>query len=270
MSSCEKAIDSLPTEILQLILKGIFAGPNKDSLKSCTLVCSQWNAACGIYLFQRVKIVNDGHLNDFKAMLESKPDLRSYVYELVIQSTPQGQVPEPVEWFSNVPLTLAPYLPKVHTIEFVGLWELGDGLAANFFQELANFTSVTKLAVRNSFVALRMLQAFASALPALQELHIGETYPLPTNHPNAPPNLYSPSLTSLHLHLGLRYPESVDEGLTWALATRSRATLQSLSLLVYFSEASAVTEHLTVLGDQLRHLDLHLGISTGSPFEYES
>ncbi|KAF7790695.1 hypothetical protein EIP86_001651 [Pleurotus ostreatoroseus] len=265
-----QGIEVLPIELVEQTLRAVIDGTDMATILSCTLVCKRWNAICRLYVFQHIKIVSEDRMNELKALLDSKPEIGPHIHELEIEAAPLGTVPEPLEWVANFPSVLSSHLTQVRTIEFIGLWEAGEILAGStFFHDLTEFKTVTKLTVRYSFVTLNILQAFACALPNLQDLQIGETFQPPIEFGDAPAGIYDPSLSSLHIHAGQRFPEATDLGLTWALSTKSRWTLQSLSSLVYFNVAQALTDHLTMLGDQLRHLELRLGMQMGTTFEYE-
>ncbi|KAF7795728.1 hypothetical protein EIP86_006893 [Pleurotus ostreatoroseus] len=229
LSSSTGVVNTFPIELIERILKAIFDGCDIATLRCCALICSKWNAACRLYLFQRIKIESEERLNEFKALLESKPDVGYHVYELVIRPA-SGQLPEPVGWFAKFPFALSPHLARLRTIEFANLWE--DFVAADFMDELSKLTTVTQLVARDSFLSQSILEAFACAFPNLRDFCIGELYLLPpSSWDPTPSRLYDPCLSSLCVDPGSKWPDIVSQFLSWAISTGSRTTLQSLSLM---------------------------------------
>ncbi|KAJ3557318.1 hypothetical protein NM688_g1538 [Phlebia brevispora] len=264
----QMSTDIFPFDVIEHVAAIVYYSDDDETLRACVLVSRTWWIASRLYVFRRIRIVSEDRLNSFAHLLQSDPSVGPLVRGLVIQPD-TGTTLAPSEWIAKFPSTLSSKLIHLHAIELVQLCEMGEYILADFFHEFAKFETVSRLTVRDSLIAMRMILAFASALPRLRDFRIGMTREMPTNLWDAPPNLLDPSLTYLELKIGNLYSDGIQESLTWALSSNSLTTLQSLNILVFFGQAKAVMDGLNIIGSRLHHLELDFGLAFNSPLEYE-
>ncbi|GJE89970.1 hypothetical protein PsYK624_060880 [Phanerochaete sordida] len=261
-------VEDLPAELLHVVVKFAYGGTDGRALACCALVCRNWRAAARPLVFERIKISSEDHLTSLEDLVENDSDVGPFVRTLTVRPTAEIN-PVPSPWLGKLAKKLPARLVRLHALEFICIFELGDAFEPGFLHELAGFATVGHLTVDKCGMHLALVYALAATLPSMRHFHVGEILPVPLVSPAAPSQLYPPRLTGLGLDVGDVYPHGMRDVASWVLGTPSRHTLRSLALVARLNNTQEVGRVLSELGPQLAELDLRLDIAFPPPLEAE-
>lgn len=258
----------LPLELVEKAVKFAHGGVDGTTLASCASVCRSWRALSRPYIFERTEVSSSDRLAALEDLVEQDGDVGPLVRTLVVRPALElTTVPAP--WFRKLAKKLPAKLERLQAIELACLFELGDAFDGDFVRELAAFASVSRLVVDQCGMHMSLVYALAAALPALRDLRLGVIMPAARITPRAPEQLHPLCLDAAALDVGDVYPRGLRDVVDWVLASPSRETLRSLTLVARLATAPEVGRVLRELGPQLAELDLKLDIAFPAPLEAE-
>ncbi|KAI0791996.1 hypothetical protein C8Q75DRAFT_731866 [Abortiporus biennis] len=237
-------MSSLPFELVQTVIG--FVQHDIMTLKSSSLTSRFWNAASRAYILRQVTLSSEQQLVELEDLLDGDPDLARHIRKIrVFLCTRHSHESTQAPWIQHLALSFPSKLFNLSELEISGLYDDGRYCNAEFFKNLSQFTTITKLTLEDNRLPLSVVLAFASAFPNLQQLalfnlpHITQTPRCITS--NLSPS-FLPQLRRLKLHPSS--DSSVEDGVNdriidFLFSSGSLNNLESVSLVILpFGQAS--------------------------------
>lgn len=188
---CERIIDFLAGELVELFANTVAYNEIIRTLHACALVCHAWTIRSPLYLFEIIRIrcfQGSSYTDaDAAAFLDRERYLQTRVTQIVAEG--DYRTVTPIPFLNTFPLRLAKHLHRVTHSRFEGTVLL---CAPVFFPTLRQFTMVTTLTLRWIVVqSISDLRQTIASFSGLQDLHV--SYPRP---PRAP----APASCRAHFH----------------------------------------------------------------------
>ena len=222
------SMSGLPQELIDLIIDHTY---DRNSLKACSLVCSQWSARSRKCLFVRVDFTSIRDLQRWCARIRPGSSGPSSLVEdlCLTEYRSSFMVPSPPSFHSSILSNAAPHLRSFSALRVLGVrrWHMSsiDRVSSMLHSFGSSLENVTRLILTNVGFHSSTLAMFVSHFPRLDDLFISgfRLYP-PTvdrtgdlDHgfcvdivPTHPRGEFSAS----NVPMSLQTPEEIFEGIT--------------------------------------------------------
>ena len=230
-------------------------------VKMCALVSRSWREAARPHILGRVTLSSHTSFNQFNALLDSEPIVRTFVRELTLHRPNEDYTRVAATWATMAPGRLSEKLPRLHTLRLRGLLCLMVKPGREWLEGLSSFASLERLILRDCFYPLDFALLCASALPRLRTLEIEE----PRKKSSCP--RFDGSDCPTHntadlLHISkLRFWDALEiqsELLARLAQFPDQHQLRSLSVEIEEKHLPSLLEAIAVVGPHLEELTLHI------------
>ncbi|KAI0782151.1 hypothetical protein C8Q75DRAFT_535695 [Abortiporus biennis] len=250
------AIDLLPTELFDHIIK--YVQDDRVTLYAISQTSHTFHSLARLYIFNRVYLHNHSKFNVFLSLLDSTPSIRPIVKSLTILAS--NRLP----WILRFPVDLAPKLPNLETIQWVGLWDRHEFCTPELFSAFSKFSTVKKLCFDECALSSHDIISFACSMPNVKHFRIDNAYELTDSSfsSSAKASLSSAflpaslKLTTLRLFGHARAMKLTGDLLGYILSTDSKDTLREVRIGFSYREVVPVGKLLQAVGPNLEHLEL--------------
>lgn len=251
----------LPLDIIFLILDLVAQiRDRKISLRSCSLVCQEWNTIARTYIFRRITINGGSSVGDFLHILKSSPHLGKLITQVrYVQDSIFMNGAKSSQLLLLVQ-SLPAVVPNLHTLFLHGVFRgrpNDNALQIDLLTSLSGLTSVEKLNITDSVIPIPHLVAYISSFPNLRHLNVHWLEAALDDEPLGSPIISSRSSCQLS-SLRLRNIDDLPIFFHRILSSALKHTLRSLILAVGNQDSSHVSSFLRDVGPRLEHLDLTL------------
>ncbi|KAL4246346.1 hypothetical protein ABKN59_009109 [Abortiporus biennis] len=258
-------MSSLPFELVQTVIG--FVQHDIMTLKSSSLTSRFWNAASRAYILRQVTLSSEQQLVALEDLLEGDPDLARHIRKIrVFLSTRHSHESTQAPWIQHLALSFPSKLFNLSELEISGLYDDGRYCNAEFFKNLSQFTTVTKLTLEDNRLPLSVVLAFTSSFPNLQQLALFNL-PHVTQTPrciasNLSPT-FLPQLKRLKLHPSS--DSSVEDGVNdriidFLFSSGSLNNLESVSLVILPFGQASIGRFILDTRHSLKHIQLHIPV----------
>ena len=165
----------LPQELIDAIIDHVY---NRDTLKACSLVCSQWSARSRKHLFARVELSSETDFRRWCARIRPGPSGPSSLVERLsladchLSSHEVQPAPRPPSWVLSGSVSRLQSFSGLRTLA-ITRWNMSTVQAASMLQCLGPLLkNVTRLTLGDLFVHSPTLATFISHFSRLHDLYI--------------------------------------------------------------------------------------------------
>jgi len=234
-------MSGLPQELIDHIIDYV---DDRDSLKACSLVCSQWSARSQKHLFVRADFSSTRNLQRWCARIRPGPSgLSSFVEELSISEYhPSSTLPSPSWLHSPILSSAASHFRSFSALRVLEIcrWRMSTGRVSSMLHSLgSSLKNVTHLTLHHVDVHPSTLAMFVSRFPCLNHLSISG-FPLPMtpdstggshrrSRPDIVPTHPRGEFSVSGAWISLQAPKEIFEGITLLEPRFRRVSLTNVS-----------------------------------------